>query len=58
MLTAVSPFAHVHAVATPTILSVVGFNPFARHRRSGADYLMVVAAFVVIAVLLAWALFG
>jgi hypothetical protein len=45
-------------VATPTILSVVGFNPFARHRRSGADYLMVVAAFVVIAVLLAWALFG
>jgi hypothetical protein len=36
----------------------VGFNPFARHRRSAADYVMVVAAFAVIALLLAWALFA
>jgi hypothetical protein len=36
----------------------VGFNPFARHRRSTADYVMVVAAFAVIALLLAWALFA
>jgi hypothetical protein len=36
----------------------VGFNPFARHRRSTADYVMVVAAFAVIAALVAWALLG
>jgi hypothetical protein len=36
----------------------VGFNPFARHRRSAADYVMVVAALVVVALLVAWAFLG
>ena len=34
----------------------MGFNPFHPHRRTRADLVMVGAAFVVIAVLLAWAL--
>jgi hypothetical protein len=41
-----------------TILTVVGFNPFRPQRRSAADYAMVVAAFVVVALLLLWALLG
>jgi len=36
----------------------VGFNPFARHRRSAADYVMVAAALVLVVLLVAWALFG
>jgi hypothetical protein len=36
----------------------MGFNPFARHRRSTADYVMVAAAFAVIAALVVWALLG
>jgi hypothetical protein len=36
----------------------VGFNPYAKHRRRPSDYLMVVAAFVVVAVLLVWAVVG
>jgi hypothetical protein len=36
----------------------VGFNPFRQQRRSVADYAMVAAAFVVVALLLVWALLG
>jgi hypothetical protein len=36
----------------------VGFNPFARHRRSPADYVMVAAALAVVVLLVAWAFFG
>jgi len=36
----------------------MGFNPFRQQRRSAADYAMVVAAFVVVAALVAWALLG
>jgi hypothetical protein len=36
----------------------MGFNPFRQQRRSAADYAMVVAAFVVVALLILWALFG
>jgi hypothetical protein len=36
----------------------VGFNPFARHRRSPVDYVMAVAALAVVALLLAWAFLG
>jgi hypothetical protein len=34
----------------------VGFNPFRQQKRRTSDYVLVAAAFVVIAVLLAWAL--
>jgi len=33
----------------------VGFNPFRQQRRRSTDYLMVAAAFAVVAVLLIWA---
>jgi hypothetical protein len=36
----------------------MGFNPFARHHRSPADYVMVAAALVVVVLLLAWAFLG
>ena len=36
----------------------VGFNPFRQQPRSQSDYLLVVAAFVVVALLVAWAVFG
>jgi hypothetical protein len=36
----------------------VGFNPFRQHRRRPSDYVMVAAAFVVVAVLLLWAVMG
>ena len=36
----------------------MGFNPFRAHRRSPADVVMVVVAFVVIAALLVWAFLG
>jgi hypothetical protein len=36
----------------------MGFNPFRQRRRSAADYVFVIAAFVVTAVLLVWALGG
>jgi hypothetical protein len=36
----------------------MGMNPFRPHRRSPADYVMVAAAFVVLALLIAWAIFG
>lgn len=38
--------------------AAMGFNPFHQQRRSNADYLMVVAALVVCAALVVWALFG
>ena len=41
-----------------TIIMPMGFNPFRQQRRSAADYAMVVAAFVVVALLVLWALFG
>jgi hypothetical protein len=33
----------------------VGFNPFRQQRRRSTDYVMVAAAFAVVAVLLVWA---
>jgi hypothetical protein len=36
----------------------VGFNPFRQQRRTTADYVLVIAAFVVIALLVAWAVAG
>jgi hypothetical protein len=36
----------------------VGFNPYRQHRRRPSDYLLVVAAFVVVSVLLVWAVMG
>jgi len=33
-------------------------NPFRPHRRSPADYVMVVAALLVVAALIAWAFLG
>jgi hypothetical protein len=36
----------------------MGLNPFHQHRRGAADYLMVVGAVVVCALLVAWAFFG
>jgi hypothetical protein len=40
------------------MLAVMGFNPHRPQRRSPADYVMVGAAMVVVALLLAWAVFG
>ena len=40
------------------IIKAMGFNPFHAHRRSPADYAMVAAAFLVVLVLLAWAVWG
>lgn len=37
---------------------IVGFNPFRQQRRRPTDYLMVAAAFVVVAILLTWAVIG
>jgi hypothetical protein len=34
----------------------VGFNPFRQQRRRASDYVLVAAAFVAIALVLAWAL--
>jgi hypothetical protein len=34
----------------------VGFNPFRQQKRRASDYALVAAAFVVIALVLAWAL--
>jgi hypothetical protein len=34
----------------------VGFNPFGQKRRRSSDYVMVAAAFAVIALVLLWAL--
>jgi hypothetical protein len=36
----------------------MGFNPHRQHERTPADYALVIAAFVVCALLLAWAFFG
>jgi hypothetical protein len=36
----------------------VGFNPFRKQVQRRSDILLVVAAFVVVALLLAWAAFG
>jgi len=36
----------------------VGLNPFRQHRRSPIDYLLVATTLVVVAALVAWALFG
>jgi hypothetical protein len=36
----------------------MGFNPHRQHKRSNADYVMVGAAFLVCALLLAWAFLG
>ena len=37
-------------------ISSVGFNPYRQQRRRRSDYVFVAAAFVVVAVLLVWAL--
>jgi hypothetical protein len=36
-------------------MQLVGFNPFRQQRRRATDYIMVAAAFAVVAVLLIWA---
>jgi hypothetical protein len=36
----------------------MGLNPFRQHRRSAADYAMVLGAVLVCAALLAWAFLG
>ncbi len=36
----------------------MGMNPFRQHRRSPADYVMVVAALAVLAALVFWAIHG
>jgi hypothetical protein len=36
----------------------MGMNPFRPHKRSPADYLMVASAFVVLALLVVWAVRG
>jgi len=36
----------------------MGMNPFRPHRRSAADYVMVVAALLVLAALVLWAVYG
>jgi hypothetical protein len=36
----------------------MGFNPFRQQRRSTGDYVMVLAAFVVVALLILWAVLG
>jgi len=36
----------------------MGMNPFRPHRRSAADYVMVVAALLVLAALVLWAIYG
>ncbi len=41
-----------------TIIMRMGFNPFRQQRRSTGDYVMVIAAFVVVALLLLWAVLG
>ncbi len=40
----------------PNRISAVGFNPYRQQRRRRSDYVFVAAAFVVVAVLLVWAL--
>jgi multisubunit Na+/H+ antiporter MnhB subunit len=40
-----------------TILTGVGFNPFRQQKRRSSDYVMVVACFIVVALLLGWVLF-
>jgi hypothetical protein len=35
----------------------VGFNPFRQQRRRSTDYVMVAAAFAVVAILLIWAVY-
>ncbi|WP_334144647.1 hypothetical protein, partial [Rhabdothermincola sp.] len=57
----VAPPARARRVRSPAgahDTGVVGFNPFRGRRSSGADYAMVIAALVVVALLMAWALFG
>ena len=41
-----------------TILGDMGMNPFRPHKRRASDYVMVVAAFVICALLVAWAIHG
>jgi hypothetical protein len=36
----------------------MGMNPFRPHRRTAGDYVLVVAALVVVDALIAWALLG
>jgi hypothetical protein len=36
----------------------MGFNPFRQQQRRTGDYVLVVGAFIVIAALVLWALFG
>ena len=44
------------APAAPNRISAVGFNPYRQQRRRRSDYVFVAAAFVVVAILLLWAL--
>ncbi len=42
----------------PVRLGAVGFNPYRQQQRRTSDYVMVAAAVLVVAALLAWALFA
>jgi hypothetical protein len=44
--------------ATPGYRGAMGFNPFREQVQRKSDVLLVVAAFVVVAALVAWAFFG
>lgn len=44
--------------ATPGYRGVMGFNPFREQVQRRSDIVLVVAAFVVVAALVAWAFFG
>ncbi|MCU0270188.1 MAG: hypothetical protein MUF83_16285 [Acidimicrobiales bacterium] len=52
------PAAEVRRTRRGGILSAMGMNPFRPQKRSPADYVMVVAALVICALLVGWALFG
>jgi hypothetical protein len=53
--------AAIVGLSSPTvapILASVGMNPFRPHKRRASDYVMVAAAFVICALLVAWAIHG
>ena len=46
------------APASATYSTPMGFNPYRQQKRRPSDYVMVAAAVLVVAALLAWALFA
>jgi hypothetical protein len=39
-------------------MATMGFNPYRKFRARGADYVLVASAFVVVVVLIGWAVFA